>query len=148
MRAAAALAPFAAILAFAACAAAPDTPPGSESTDPALLLPSGGRWTVTAIEGEPVPARVTPTLARDGDRVGGNGGCNQYGGGITIAGERLSFGQLVSTMMACPSPAMEVEGRLHAALARVDGLRGTVGGVLQLTEDSRPVVTLTPAAAE
>lgn len=146
MRAAAVLAPFVAALALAACDAAPA--PGDESTDPAALLPSGGRWVVTAIDGAPLPAGITPTLTREGNRIGGNGGCNQYGGGITIRGERLSIGQLASTMMACQGPAMAVEARLHAAMGRVNGARGMVGGALHLTEGGRPMVTLVPAAGE
>lgn len=136
------LAPFA----LAACAESPPAP-GSESTDPALLFTSGSEWRVVAIDLAPVPAGISPTLRREGDSVSGHGGCNRFGGTIAIEGERLSFGPLVSTRMACPQPVMQVDARLHDALRRVDGVRGIVGGTLQLTASTRPVVTLTPATA-
>lgn len=133
-------------LALAACAgAATDTVGGS--TDPVALLTSGTTWNVVAIDLAPVPAGIRPTLRRDGQQIGGNGGCNRFGGAVRIAGDRLTIGALVSTRMACSEPAMRVEARLHDALGRVDGARGTPGGTVELTSGDRPVVTLSPAAA-
>lgn len=130
--------------ALAACVGA-QAPAGDGSTDAAALFASGTSWTVVAIDLQPVPAGISPTIQREGDRVGGNGGCNQFGGAITVSGQRLTFGEMASTLMACQPAAMEVEARLHGALKRVDGVRAA-GGTLQLTAQGRPVVTLVRAA--
>lgn len=50
----------------------------------------------------PVVADSTVTLAFSADgTAGGNTGCNSYGGDYTVEGDMLSFGEMVSTLMAC-----------------------------------------------
>ena len=44
-------------------------------------------------------------------------GCNQLIGGYETAGESLRFGQVASTLMACPPPLDQLERRLVEALA-------------------------------
>jgi uncharacterized lipoprotein YbaY/heat shock protein HslJ/uncharacterized lipoprotein NlpE involved in copper resistance len=53
-------------------------------------------------------------------------GCNQMAGGYALDGDRLSFGQAASTMMACPAPLDAWEQALGQSLTttrswRVDG---------------------------
>jgi len=57
-------------------------------------------------------------LHRDNARVSGSGGCNRLLGGYTLDGDRLSFGNLGSTMMACVD-GMEQEQRFLATLKLV-----------------------------
>ncbi len=66
-------------------------------------------------------------------------GCNQLIGGYEARGETLRFGQLASTMMACPPPLDQLERRL------VDALENTktwhvAGQVLELRDgNGRPL---------
>jgi copper homeostasis protein (lipoprotein) len=51
-------------------------------------------------------------------RVSGSGGCNRIVGGYELNGEKLTFGQMASTMMACAS-GMETEQSFLKALGEV-----------------------------
>lgn len=81
-------------------------------------------WKLVELHGQPVPAldREPHLILRDeGKRVEGFGGCNGFGGTYEIdeATSRIRFGQIGSTLMACPS-GMEVEGAFHEVLRTVD----------------------------
>ena len=65
-----------------------------------------------------VPAGVETTAVFKAGTVSGNGGCNTYSGPYTQSGASLTFGQLATTMMACPDPQMSVESAYYAALAK------------------------------
>jgi heat shock protein HslJ len=65
-----------------------------------------------------VPSTVTVDATFIGGRVSGTGGCNVYGGSYTASGASLTFGPLVSTMMACGDPKDAVEQAYLAALAK------------------------------
>lgn len=81
-------------------------------------------WKLVELNGQLVPSlEREPHLilkAADGS-VNGFGGCNTFSGSYTLdeSASRISFGQLISTMMACPS-GMEVEQAFHEVLRRVD----------------------------
>lgn len=51
-----------------------------------------------------------PTIVFDvaNEKVSGNGGCNSFSGGVTLAGSGLKFGPLMSTKMACQGTAEDV----------------------------------------
>ena len=49
-------------------------------------------------------------------KVGGNLGCNSFGGDYTQKGDQITFGPLVSTLMACPEPQMSQESISFAIL--------------------------------
>lgn len=59
-------------------------------------------------------------LRQDGERsiAFGFAGCNNFNGGYEIESGTLRFGNLASTLMACPE--MELERRFYDALERVD----------------------------
>ena len=83
-----------------------------------------GSWLAEDIEGSGVIDNVQTTLqiGHDG-RAGGHGGCNTYGGEVTIEGDRISFGRMAATMMACVEAVMNQEGKFHDALRRVVSFR-------------------------
>lgn len=83
-----------------------------------------GSWLAEDIEGGGVidNAQTTLEIGRDG-RAGGRGGCNSYGGEVTIDGDRISFGRMAGTMMACVEAVMNQEGKFHDALSRVVSFR-------------------------
>jgi copper homeostasis protein (lipoprotein) len=71
----------------------------------------------------------------DGEqRLQGFGGCNRMMGSYTVDRERILFGPIASTMMACVAPAMENERALGAALAAVRAWR-IEGETLELLDD-------------
>jgi uncharacterized membrane protein/uncharacterized lipoprotein NlpE involved in copper resistance len=47
-------------------------------------------------------------------RFGGHAGCNQINGGISVVGNKITFGNLVGTLMSCPN--MKVEKAVIIAL--------------------------------
>jgi putative lipoprotein len=87
-------------------------------------------WKLTHLGDKAV---VTPERQREAHfllhpadrRVSGSGGCNGIAGSYTLDGERLVFGQMQRTMMACPT-GMDTENEFLAALGRTRTAR--VGG--------------------
>jgi copper homeostasis protein (lipoprotein) len=73
-------------------------------------------------------------LQSDQKRVAGSGGCNRLMGSYTLDGERLTFGQMAGTLMACPQ-GMEQEKAFHDALAQT-ARWGIVGERLELFDDA------------
>lgn len=69
-----------------------------------VRLTDGGRL-------QAVPVRSAPTLHAEGARVSGSAGCNRYSGSLKVAGAKLSFGPLATTMMACPDYLDGLENR-------------------------------------
>jgi heat shock protein HslJ len=98
----------------------------------------GVYWRLVDLGGQPpvpVPAEREAhlTVDADGARVAGSSGCNRFSGPVAREGERLRFGPLVSTKMACAEPAL---GRQELAFMRgleaVDAAR-VEGDVLVLS---------------
>ena len=83
----------------------------------------GTAWLAEDIGGRGVvdDARSTLEFVEAG-RVAGSGACNRYMGPVSFDGAGVSFGNLASTMMACPDALMDQERRLFEALASVDRL--------------------------
>jgi heat shock protein HslJ len=81
-------------------------------------------------------------LHTDEARFSATVGCNQLIGGYELAGESLRFGQVASTLMACPPPLDRLEHRLAEALASTRTWRIT-GQVLELRDgEGGPVALL------
>lgn len=101
--------------------------------DPASLL-TGGVWHVRQAMEEPAVGDSDPTIAFDPDgRAGGRTGCNVYGGSYEINAEGVHFGQMVSTMMACPDPLMQQERRILDAIEKARRFDIDATGALVLT---------------
>lgn len=82
------------------------------------------------------------TLHSSNKTADGSGGCNRFSGGYTLSGDRLTFGRMTSTMMACADPlAMNTETVFLRALPQVRRWRMT-GATLELLDDAgRSVAT-------
>ncbi|GGF15037.1 hypothetical protein GCM10011321_03600 [Youhaiella tibetensis] len=78
---------------------------------------TGTNWHLASLGDAPAADGVksTMTIAEDG-MVSGNGGCNGFGGTVTVTGDAVAFSQMRSTMMACEEKAMQQEHALHMAL--------------------------------
>ncbi len=93
---------------------------------------NGTSWTLTQIQGKPVLNDTKPDLSFDNGQASGAGSCNGFGGSYTLSGNKLTFGPLMSTMMACfPTEIMDQEQAYLSALSatasfRVDGDRLTL----------------------
>ena len=83
-----------------------------------------GRWLAEDILGGGVVDRLQTVLELGADgSVSGSGGCNRMGGRASIAGDRITFGNIVATMKACPPAVMNQEGRFLSALRSVRSWR-------------------------
>jgi len=104
--------------------------PSSDNANGGLVNTS---WTVTTINGVatlPV-TRPTLTFAQDGT-VGGSASCNQYSGPFRTDGDRITIGNLSSTMMMCQGDVGAQETAFLAALRAVQTWRLTPAGDLEL----------------
>jgi heat shock protein HslJ len=119
-------------LAISACAA----------EDPANALL--GTWTLTSYgpAGSPVPAvedsGAQLTFNEDGT-LAGNSGCNGFGGDYTVEGKEISFGQIVSTLMACEDNRMQQEEAVHQVLTDTATFE-VDGNTLTLTNNDRVLI--------
>ena len=144
-------------------------PVGTPSATPGSTVPGNGNdalvgtsWALTGLGIDaaiPVVAGSTVTLEFSANgQAGGNAGCNSYGGDYTVAGEMISFGELVSTLMACADTAvMDQEQEYLATLDSadhfaIDGNQLTIwdeedGGTLTFTAATAATPGPTDAAA-
>ena len=129
MKSTGALVAAAACLALAAACAsrdgAPSVAPSGSAETTSLKKLAGVTWTLVSLGGEPVPQGTRlPTVAFDGARIAGLGGCNRYTGQIQeTAPGTIAVGPVASTKMACPPPAMDVESRFFSVLAQATQYR-------------------------
>lgn len=126
-------------LAIAACSA------GNES---ASLV---GSWNLTSYgpAGSPTPAVADSgailTFNQDGTMTG-NAGCNGLGGTYKVDDDKVTFSDIVSTLMACDDARMQQEGAVHQVLTdtatyKIEGSTLTLTNndlVLMLTKASYP----------
>lgn len=105
-------------LMISACSAQGTEPGTQEAADAPTLI---GPWKLTAYG--PVDA-TTPavegtdaglTFNEDGT-VSGSSGCNGLGGEYTVEGDQITFGEFVSTLMACEDPIMSQEEAAHKVM--------------------------------
>jgi heat shock protein HslJ len=102
---------------------------------PAAGLPLRGEWRVIELDGEKLTdgeSAVLLAFAEDG-RLSGFAGCNRLTGRYEAADPVLRFSTIGLTRMACPAPAMAVEGRFIAALGAVANAR-LIGEQLELRD--------------
>ena len=111
------------LLAFAACTShPPPATPTAETKSTAELLNT--HWKLTQV-GEQVI--TTPEGAREihmvlhseNQRVAGFSGCNTMMGNFVLEGDKLRFGQMAGTMMACVDPGMELEQKFLSVFPQV-----------------------------
>jgi len=96
-------------------------------------------WKATELGGKPVPALTANREAHlmfHGGRVSGSDGCNRIAGSYDLKGDRLTFGQLAGTQMACADSA-DIEQRFRAALESAAAGRSSAIGWSCSTEPAR-----------
>lgn len=118
--------------------------PGQACGQPAVDVPLRGTvWRLVGLAGGPVRLAEREgapqlTISADGTQVSGHGGCNRMSGPVEIRGDRISFGRLASTRMACAT-AEQLESAFFDALARSAQWR-IQGGQLELRDARGSVV--------
>jgi heat shock protein HslJ len=121
-------------LAITACTA------GNDQSAASIL----GSWKLTSYGqmASPTPAvadtQAGLTFNQDGT-VTGNSGCNGLGGGYKVEGDKVTFDQITSTLMACDAPRMEQESVVHQVLADTATYK-LEGKSLTLTNNDRVLV--------
>jgi heat shock protein HslJ len=101
---------------------------------------TGTSWTLTSwgsggAQNPAAPGVETSLVFGNDGQVSGNLGCNRFGGTYSVTNGKITFGNLMSTLMACQEPQMSQE--THAFQV----LRGTAsytlkGDVLTITNGS------------
>lgn len=105
------------------------TPPTTAAPDNSV--PIGGYSLVSLTENgqttRPGSAAERPTLSFDGKRAAGSSGCNNFGGSYVARQNVLRFGNLASTLRACPDDQDGLEAQYLKLLRRVN--RFEISGV-------------------
>ena len=148
-------------LLLAACTgAATQTPttPASTTAPEGTSAPSGAsfdgtRWVLASMgkNGEEIApvagSTITLEFASNG-QVGGNAGCNTYGGSYETRANNITFLSLVSTLMACADNAVtEQEGAYLQALNSASTFEKSADGLTILYEGGSGRLHFTPAQA-
>jgi heat shock protein HslJ len=96
-------------------------------------------WTAVSILGKPASAATSTLDIRAENQVGGNTGCNQFNGGVTLDDQHMEFGLLATTRMFCTPPINGQETVYLEALSLTRTWELT-GGTLELLDESNAVV--------
>lgn len=101
----------------------------------------GPEWVIEDIGGRGIVDNSVATLRfEEGGRSGGKGSCNTYGAGYQVDGEKITFEQPFSTMMACEEALMNQERALFDLLPLVTRFDIADDGALILsTADGRTI---------
>jgi len=155
------------VLALAACAAAtesiPDTggglTPAAGTPVVSPQAPGAGdtlantRWRLVSFgepgDETPVVAGSTVTLEFEANgQVGGSGGCNSYGGKYQVQDGTISFGEIVSTLMACTDERVMQQEQQYLGALQSAGQFELAGQRLTIQYNGgRGVLNFEPAAA-
>ena len=91
---------------------------------------------------------ITLEFSRDG-KIGGNGGCNSYGGDYQIGAERLSLSRIISTKRACMAQnAMQQEQRYFEALGSVGKFKPSDTQLTIFYDEGRSALNFVKASAQ
>jgi hypothetical protein len=101
---------------------------------------------VEEIRGKPVIDRTQTALRFGADgRASGSTGCNNFSGGTTMDGQRLTFGAMATTRKACAPELMTQEQDFLSALGAIRSYSVAADGALRLFgEGDIPLVRLVP----
>lgn len=79
-----------------------------------------GKWVLTKINGVNVNTnRAFVRFEEDKDSFGGNGGCNGFGGDLSVNRSNINMSQIISTKMYCEGTS-EIENRFLNELEKVN----------------------------
>lgn len=131
----------------AGCTTAPAMPTAAASPGAADVR---GAWVIEQARSEPIidKRRARLMLGRDG-RLSGHNSCNTMTGTFTLEGDRIRFGPIATTRMACAELQREQEDRILSALELAVTARVRPDGLLEIRDaDGRGLLRATRAPAE
>lgn len=102
-----------------------------------------GKWRIVALAGAQAldGARAKAEFGADG-RFSSTIGCNRIAGKPGVSGDRLLFGPMMTTRMACAPPLAQTEQSYLAALQSARGYRRDGDTLTLLGADGETLVTL------
>jgi heat shock protein HslJ len=112
---------------------------GSSASNPLI-----GAWKLTAYGSASAPTPAVEgvdaglTFNEDGT-VSGTSGCNGLGGDYSVQGNEITFGEFVSTLMACDDPIMAQEEAAHKVMIGTATYK-IEGNTLTITKDDMVLV--------
>jgi len=105
----------------------------------------GTSWMLKELNGNPALSGREPTLVFEKDQVSGSGSCNHFGGSYQVKNDRLTFGALASTLMACAeTEVMEQESTYFAALQATARFEMKEGNLSLMDEAGKVVLVFVP----
>jgi heat shock protein HslJ len=98
----------------------------------------GTHWKLVEVAGAPAVAgrEAYLELSAEGRKLAGTSGCNRLFGSYELGGDRLRFGGVGATRMACEEALMKQEQALEAALQATTSYR-VDGSTLELRDGER-----------
>jgi putative lipoprotein len=125
------------LLAVPAATVAEDEPAGETEIEGVtwLLREQASEDGLQAIEED-----IMVSLVMEADMAAGTGGCNRYSTSYVLDDERISFGEIASTLMACPDPAGTVEHQYYANLGLVVTWAAVPGRLTLAAADGAPLL--------
>ena len=130
-------------LAVSACSAQA-TEPGKNTQEASATDSLIGAWQLTSFGpvDAPTPAvdgvNAGLTFSSDG-KVSGTSGCNGLGGDYSVEGDKITFGEFVSTLMACDEPVMVQEDAAHKVMTGTATYK-IEGDTLTITNDDMVLI--------
>ena len=100
----------------------------------------GTSWALANIGGAPPVAGANVGIAFKDGNVGGSGGCNQYGGKYQTSGEKIQFGEIVSTEMACADNSLNDQEQRFLTLLQQSASYQMAAGTLTLRDSAGAVL--------
>ena len=106
-----------------------------------------GDWTLISYGSSSNPTPAVPntgaslTFGTDGT-IGGNMGCNSFGGDYKVDGETITFGQVASTLMACDEQIMQQESAVFNMFANTATFKVEGSTLTLISADGNSVVLL------
>lgn len=106
----------------------------------------GTAWVLEQIDGQPLVENTLPTLSFGADgQASGHGSCNGFGGSYETENKKLTFGPLMSTLMAClETGVMEQESAYLQALQAAAAYEVKDGHLLILDAAGQVRLTFAP----
>ncbi len=120
---------------------------GSKDEDPsAPVALDGTSWTLVALNGQALMSGTSITVAFSEGEVTGQSGCNSYFGPYSLDENKLQFGMIAMTEMAClePEGVMDQEMAYLETLQTVAEVRLTDGQLEMLDESGAVVLRFEP----
>ena len=120
------------------------TQPSPSTQEPDATASLIDAWKLTAYGPADAPRPAVEgvdaglTFNEDGS-VTGSSGCNGLGGDYTVEGDQITFGEFVSTLMACDDPIMAQEEAAHKVMSGT-ATYTVEGDTLTITKDGNVLV--------